>query len=233
MLDDALVPGDPIEDGALPCGDVVRVDFREVDGVAGDVADEVRVIVREVILHGDDLLAPVLGHQVKVELLDGVQRGQPAEERHEVVVRTTPQELKCQVEPDPLASVVGALRATAVHPAHAKLLVEQPVPGVVDVLLDGDDEVEVAAVAAEVDRVGRLVELVHVLADECAKLPGGGAEEVHVLCFFAEPERTGDEPQVGPEVHESGPFVSAFISKPWLGVSSLSKIQDEFAKLVP
>ena len=130
--------------------------LREQDGVTGDVADEGRVLVREVVLQFDDALTPVGGHEVEVELHVRVQADQPAIERHEVVVGAATEELEGQVEPDPLASVVGVLLGVAVDLAFLEALEEHLVPGQVDLLRDGDDEVEVPAQEVEVVRVGHL-----------------------------------------------------------------------------
>lgn len=204
-VDDVLLLGDLLDDGVLPGHDLGGGGLREPDGVAGDVADEVRVLMRQVVLHGDDLVAPVLGHQVDVELLGGVQGGQPAEERRDVLVGAAPEELEGQVEPEPLASMVGVLLSAAVGLARVEPLVEFPVPDVVDALGYGDDQVEVVVGTREGVRVGCLAELLQEVADERAELLGSGAEQVDVLGFRAEAECASDELQGGPEVHGGCP----------------------------
>lgn len=177
---DVLEPCDPLEEISLPDGHVRGVDLGEADSVARDVADEQRVVVREVGLQFGGPAAPVLGHEVDVQLRDLVQRVQPAVERLQGPVRANAEELEGQVEPEPLAAVVG-IRGGRVAVGHAvEALGELLVPGVVDPRRDGDHQVEVVAVEHEVVRVRARLEDVDVVGDELTQLLGGGAEDVNV-----------------------------------------------------
>lgn len=205
-FDDALPSADLLDEGTLPRSDVCGAGLREQDGVTGDVADEGRVLVREVVLQFDDALTPVGGHEVEVELHVRVQADQPAIERHEVVVGAATEELEGQVEPDPLASVVGVLLGVAVDLAFLEALEEHLVPGQVDLLRDGDDQVEVPAQEVEVIRVGHLSGRTGVVVDELAELHGSRPEEVDVTRLRGEAKGARGVLQADPGVHGSDPF---------------------------
>lgn len=204
-LADVLETRELLAEGGLPDGEVLCVGSREVDGVLCDVADEERVAVREVVLELCGSLAPVLGHEVNVEFLDRVQREEPAEERRDVAERAAAEQLEGQVQPQPLASVVGVPRNAAVDVA-VEDAVELLVPEVVDQRRDGDHQVEVVAVGHEAFHVGILVENAVVVGGEVAQVTSGRTEEVDLSGFGAQSERARDVVQVEPGVHVGLPF---------------------------
>ena len=200
----------------------------ELDGVLCDVADEQRVVVREVVLQFGRSAAPVLGHEVEVELLDAVERVEPAVQRAEVLEGTAAEQLEGQVEPGPLATVVRVVRRGVAVGHAGELVVELLVPGVVDPRRHGDDQVEVVAVAAEVRGRRALGELARVVGDERSQLTRGGPEEVDLAGLRALGERADGVVQEGQGVHSWTPLsVLCVPPKHTLGVSSLSEIQDE------
>lgn len=230
-LTDLLDLCDSLDDFELPGDDVPGVDLGEANGVTCDVADEQRVAVREVALQVRGPAAPVLGHEVDVQLRDLVQRVEPAVERFHALVRAAPQEFDGQVEPEPLAPVGVVGGGVAVDRA-VEVPVEPLVPEVVDPRRDGDHQVEVVAGELEVLRARVVAEEVAGVAGELAQLPCGGAEEIDVSGLGCLAEREGDELQGTPDVHGGLPFrCVAILSKRTLGVSSLSEIQDEVLML--
>lgn len=177
----------------------------EQDGVLGDVADEQRVVVREVILQVGGSAAPVLGHEVEVELLVLVEGTQPAVQRAEFLGGTAAEQFEGQVEPHPLAAVVRVVGRGGTVGHAGEVVVELSVPGLVDPRFHGDDQVEVVALADEVR--GHRAEVILARAgDERPQLSRGGSEEVDPSGLRAPGERAGDEVQEHQGVHGGLPF---------------------------
>ncbi len=183
------------DDLVLPEGHVFGTAAAEEDRVRGDVADELRVPVRQIGLDVGGRVPPVLGHEVDVEPRDLVERGQPAVERRDVAPRADAEQLERELEPLVLAVVVGVVFRLAVGVALQDPG-QFPVPVGVDVRRHRDGEVEVVATEAEVLEEDSVVGVL-------AQAARGRTEQVDVAGLSGHQEGAGDVEQLEPGVHGS------------------------------